>query len=82
MDSYSLVQSVIQMKTYVIWTGSPYTLEQETPTKLLVTTAVADRDISFDFSELKEINAATQVLTFHVGNRKYHVNRNYVSILN
>ena len=70
------------MKTYVLWNGAPYTLEQETPTRLLVTTDTADRDISFDETELKEINTVTQVLTFHVGNRKYHVNRNYVSILN
>ena len=69
------------MKTYVVRTGSRYTLEQETPTKLLITSTVADRDISFDESELKEVNTATRMLTFHVGNRNYHVNRENVTVL-
>lgn len=69
------------MKTYVIRAGSRYTLEQETSTKLLITTDTADRDISFDETELKVVNTVTRMLTFTVGNRNYHVNRDYVSIL-
>lgn len=70
------------MKTYVIREGAKYTLEQETPRKLLITTTIADRSIHFDESELRIVNTATRVLTFHVGNRNYHVNRDDVIILN
>lgn len=69
------------MRTFVIRSGSRYTLEQETPTRLLVTSAVADRDISFDESELKAVNTVSRILTFHVGNRNYHVNRDNVTVL-
>ena len=69
------------MKTYVIRSGSRYTREQVTPTRLLVSTTDADRDISFDESELKVVNTATRMLTFIVGNRTYHVNRDNVIIL-
>lgn len=69
------------MKTFVIRAGSPYTLEQETPTRLIITSAVADRDICFTDEELKVVNTATYTLTFHVGNRNYHVNKTYVSVL-
>lgn len=69
------------MKTFVIREGSRYTLEQETPTRLLVTSAVADRDISFDESELAVVNTVTRVLTFHVGNRNYYVSKDNVTVL-
>ena len=69
------------MKNYVIRSGSRYTLEQETPNRLLVTTVEADRDIVFEESDLKVVNTATRMLTFTVGNRNYHVNRDYVTVL-
>jgi hypothetical protein len=69
------------MRTYVIREGSKYLLEQIYPNKRNVTSAVADRDISFDESELVEVDTWMRTLIFAVGNRKYHANRDNVSVL-
>jgi hypothetical protein len=69
------------MKAYVLRAGSYYTLVQETPTKILITPATADRDIAFEDRELIEFDATTQMLHFHVGNRHYYANNSNVSVL-
>jgi len=68
------------MKTYILREGARFTLMQETPTKMLVTPCVADRDISFDGKELVEVDALYKMLHFHVGNRHYYANTNSVTV--
>jgi len=69
------------MKSYILRTGCRYTLVEETPTKMLVIPSTADRDISFDFTELVGVDAIDSMLHFKVGNRHYYANTNSVSVL-
>lgn len=69
------------MKSYILREGSKYTLVQETPTKMLITPAVADRDIAFEDNELIEVDTVTKILHFHVGNRHYYANTSNVSVV-
>lgn len=69
------------MKAYVIREGARFTLVQETPTKMLVTPCIADRDISFDDRELVGVDTVAKMLHFHVGNRHYYANTFFVSVI-
>lgn len=69
------------MKSYVLRAGSKYTLMQETPTKMLITPAVADRDICFDYEELIGVDTVHRTLHFRVGNRHYYANTSNVSVV-
>jgi hypothetical protein len=48
---------------------------------MLITPAVADRDIAFEDNELVEVDTVTKMLHFHVGNRHYYANTANVSVL-
>jgi len=69
------------MKAYVLRAGSKYTLIQETPTKMLIIPDVADRDVSFNDSELVEVDTVNRILHFKVGNRHYYANNANVSVV-
>jgi hypothetical protein len=69
------------MKAYVLRAGSKFTLVQETPNKMIVTPAIADRDISFDGCELIEVDTVTKMLHFKCGNRHYYANNSNVSVI-
>jgi hypothetical protein len=69
------------MKSYILREGSRFTLVQETPTKMLVSPCVADRDISFEDKELIGVDTVDRMLHFRVGNRHYYANTNSVSII-
>lgn len=47
---------------------------------MLITPAVADRDIAFEERELVEVDTLTKMLHFHVGNRHYYANTCNVTV--
>lgn len=69
------------MRTYVIREGSRYLLEQATLNRTLITSTVADRDITFEQFDLRKMEYESGIMTFTVGNRNYHVNKDSVTVL-
>lgn len=67
------------MRTYVIREGSRYLLEQATPNGTLITATVADRDIMFEQFDLRKIESG--IITFTIGDRNYHANKDSVTVL-
>lgn len=69
------------MKSYVIRAGQSYMFMRATPHNMVVTPAVAERDIFFEDRELVEVDTVECRLHFVVGNCHYYANVGNVTVL-